>query len=177
MFAITVMQLAEQQAETLGLGSAGFRSFYEEALPRVYGYFLHRCGGSIQTAEDLTQETFLASVAELKKGRRPENPIAWVLGIARHKLIDHYRRNERSRAVVATSDQHDDRPVSDSRARTVEALVSVSPSQRAALVLCYVDGFTMAEAAALLGTTAKAVEGLLGRGSESFKRAYMEVTR
>lgn len=171
------MQLADQQAEARELSPAGFRSFYEEVLPRVYGYFLHRCGGSVQTAEDLTQETFLASVAELKKGRRPETPVAWVLGIARHKLIDHYRRSERSGAVVGYPDQRNDRLDSDTSAQTVEALASVPQSQRAALVLCYMDGFTMAEAAALLGKTPKAVEGLLGRGSESFKRAYLEVTR
>ena len=43
-------------------------------------------------AEDLTQETFLASVDELKKGRHPEAPIPWIYGIARHKLLDHYRK-------------------------------------------------------------------------------------
>jgi DNA-directed RNA polymerase specialized sigma24 family protein len=63
-----------------------FSGFYEDAFPRIYGYFLHRCGGSVPLAEDLTQETFLAAVAELKKGRRVEAPIRWIYGIARLKL-------------------------------------------------------------------------------------------
>jgi RNA polymerase sigma-70 factor, ECF subfamily len=78
----------------LALDPGSFRAFYDDALPRVYGYFLHRCGGSVPVAEDLTQETFLAAVAELKKDKRVATPVAWIYGIARHKLLDHYRRQE-----------------------------------------------------------------------------------
>ena len=50
----------------------------------------------------------------------------------------------------------------------------MAASQRAALVLCYVDGFSVAETAALLGKSVEAVESLLARGRHSFKRAYEE---
>jgi Sigma-70 region 2 len=43
----------------------------------------------VSVAEDLTQETFLAAVAELEKGRRVEAPVRWIYGIARHKLLEH----------------------------------------------------------------------------------------
>ena len=101
MFAISLMELMEQEAEGLGLDAATFCAFYDDALPRVYGYFLHRTGRSPAVAEDLTQETFLAAVRELKKGRRPEAPIPWIYGIARHKLLDHYRRRERTERLAA----------------------------------------------------------------------------
>ena len=55
--------------------------------------------GSVTVAEDLAQETFLAAVAELKRGRAVETPLPWIFGIARHKLLDHYRR----RSVVPGS--------------------------------------------------------------------------
>ncbi|HKF90254.1 MAG TPA: sigma factor, partial [Acidimicrobiia bacterium] len=47
---------------------AAFLAFYQEAVPEVYGYFLHRCRDSI-TAEDLTSETFLAAVRNLEDDR------------------------------------------------------------------------------------------------------------
>ena len=37
----------------LDLDADGFRRFYEIALPRVYGYLVHRCG-SVTVAEDPT---------------------------------------------------------------------------------------------------------------------------
>ncbi len=58
--------------------------------------------------------------------------------------------------------------------RAIAALASVAPSQRAALVLCYVDGFSLAEAAQVLGKSVEAVESLLARGRQSFKRVYLE---
>jgi RNA polymerase sigma-70 factor (ECF subfamily) len=182
VFAIPFMEISSPAAEAaLDTSPQAFRAFYDDALPRVYGYFLHRCGGSVQVAEDLTQETFLAAVAELKRGRRVAAPIAWVCGIARHKLLDHYRRleqGERELSVAFAADELEDELVvpddAQARERAVQALGSVAASQRAALVLCYVDGFSAAETAALLGKSVEAVKSLLARGRESFKRSYRE---
>ena len=180
MFAIPLMEIGVREVEALGLDPERFRAFYEDALPRIYGYFLHRCGGSVPVAEDLTQETFLASVDELRKGRRPEAPIPWVYGIARHKLLDHYRKQARSEQPLVEADlalEESAFSVQDDggRERAVAALAAVPTSQRTALVLCYLDGFTAAEVGDQLGKSTAAVHSLLERGRESFRRAYLEV--
>jgi RNA polymerase sigma-70 factor (ECF subfamily) len=150
----------------------------------VYGYLLYRCGGSVQVAEDLTQDTFMAAVSELKKGKTVVTPVAWIYGIARHKLLDYYRRQERAARELSLAWNEDD--IEDglvvpddeaARELAVSALASVAPSQRAALVLCYVDGFSVAETAGLLGKSVEAVESLLARGRQGFKRAYREGLR
>jgi len=174
------MDVAVQKVEALGPSPETFRAFYEEALPRIYGYFLHRCGGSVPVAEDLTQETFLASVGELKRGRRPETPIPWIYGIARHKLLDHYRRQARAEqpladAALALDESRFLAEDDGARERVVAALAAVPASQRAVLVLCYLDGLTAAEVGGELGKSTAAVHSLLERGRESFKRAYLEV--
>ncbi len=60
---------------------------YRRALPQVYGYLLPRCGSTV-VAEDLTAETFMAAVAGVRQGRVrvPEVTVAWLVGMARHKL-------------------------------------------------------------------------------------------
>jgi RNA polymerase sigma-70 factor (ECF subfamily) len=182
MLAIPFMEISAPAAEAaLDTSPEACRAFYDDALPRVYGYFLHRCGGSVPVAEDLTQETFLAAVAELKKGKAVRTPIAWIYGIARHKLLDHYRAQERVERGLALAGQADeienDLVVPDeeeARERATTALASVAASQRAALVLCYVDGFSVREAAGILGKSEEAVESLLARGRANFKRAYLE---
>jgi RNA polymerase sigma-70 factor (ECF subfamily) len=180
MLAIATMELVVEEAGSLDPDPDAFSGFYEDALPRVYGYFLHRCGASVSVAEDLTQETFLAAVAELKKGRRVEAPVRWIYGIARHKLLDHYRRQERvEHAPVLDTDAELgeialDEHARDARDRAVAALAAVAASQRAALVLCYLDGFSVQEIAAALGKSTAAVHSLLERGRASFKSAYLE---
>ena len=72
----------------------GLLKLYDDALPHVYGYLLARCGDSA-LAEDLTAESFLAAVHAARKPGAPEPSIPWLIGVARHKLADHWRWVER----------------------------------------------------------------------------------
>ncbi|MGN6795303.1 MAG: RNA polymerase sigma factor [Streptosporangiaceae bacterium] len=176
------MEMAAPEVElVLDASPSAFATFYEKALPGIYGYFFHRCGASAALAEDLTQETFLAAVVELQKGKQVRAPIAWIHGIARHKLLDHYRRVQRVERQVTLDSASEEvgeelvvADAADARDHVMAALGAVVASQRAALVLCYIDGYSVPEAAQLLGKSAEAVESLLARGRHGFKRAYLE---
>src|SRR5215218_10353657 len=78
-------------------------AIYHVALPQVYGYLLPRCG-STALAEDLTSETFLAAVDASRHGSLTEVSTAWLVGVARHKLVDHWRRREREQRSLAAAD-------------------------------------------------------------------------
>jgi RNA polymerase sigma-70 factor (ECF subfamily) len=118
---------------------------------------------------------------ELKKGNRIRQPSAWIYGIARHKLLDHYRREQRAgrqQALTSTGELDEESfagaDESDVRDRATAALAVVAPAQRAALVLCYIDGYSVPEAAHLLGKSVEAVESLLALGRQTFKHAYLK---
>lgn len=68
-------------------------------------------------------------------------------------------------ADIASSDPdpHDAAVASQSRHRIAAAMAQLAPRQRAALAMFHGDGMSMAEIAVVLETSAKAVEGLLGR--------------
>jgi RNA polymerase sigma-70 factor (ECF subfamily) len=177
MLAMMDPDRAAATGERLSLGSEEFRKFYVTALPRVYGFHLRRCG-SVGIAEDLTQETFTAAVAELKKERQVAEPMSWIFGIARHKLLDHYRRQGRARlhepasfgeAATTTPDDGDD--------LAMVALAAIPRDQRLALVLRHVDELSVPEIAAALGRSVEAVESLLSRARTGFRRAYLEGAR
>ena len=159
-------------------GPAAFGAFYEQALPLVYSYLFHRCGGGAAVAEDLTQETFMAAVAEIKRGSPIDAPIPWVMGIAKHKLLDHYRMKEREerRLVLAFESRRtgEDWAGEISRERALAALDRLPTSQRAVLVLRYLDALSVPEVAHAVGKSVRATESLLARGRESFKRVYQE---
>jgi RNA polymerase sigma-70 factor (ECF subfamily) len=158
-----------------------FRTFYAIALPRVYGYFYHRLGAEPSLAEDLTQDTFLAAVAELKRGTTVVAPIPWILGIARHKLLDHLRRQRRTgwkllswedagdHATINTQDDLD-----SAYERALAALAAVPSPQREALMLRYLDGLSVPEVAAVLDRSVGAAESLLARGRVAFRRGFQE---
>jgi RNA polymerase sigma-70 factor (ECF subfamily) len=153
-------------------------AIYPSALPRVYGYLLPRCG-SAALAEDLTAETFLAAVAASRQGSLPEVNVGWLVGVARHKLVDHWRRLEREQRSLAAADQaalEADDPWEewfDTEAAHA-ALALLPPPQRAALTLRYLDGLPVADVAEHLGRSLHATETLLARSRSALRRHYQQ---
>lgn len=84
---------------------------YDRALPQVYGYLVSRCS-SPAVAEDLTAETFLAAVNAVKRKAVSPLTTAWLIGVARHKLVDHWRRQAREERIVelAVAEDHTSPP-------------------------------------------------------------------
>ncbi|MCU1455905.1 MAG: sigma-70 family polymerase sigma factor [Acidimicrobiales bacterium] len=156
-------------------------ALYDRALPQVYGYLLRRCGGAA-LAEDLTADTFLAAVHAIDRDRVDAVSVAWLIGIARHKLVDHWRRQareERRLRLAANEPSPPDDPWAEvlDRARAAGVLAAIGAQHRAALVLRYVDGLPVADVAAHLGRTLAATEALLTRAKSAFRTAYESTGR
>jgi len=140
--------------------TSAFLELYDDALPHVYGYLARRCANAA-TAEDLTAETFMAAVAALHNNRSGGNKldlnIAWLIGTARHKLIDHWRRTERRKEDLA--DLWDDIAVPDATDAVIElstanaVLAQLAPTHRAVLTLRYLDDLPVGDVATTMGRT------------------------
>lgn len=155
------------------------RTFFDASLPLVHAYFVRRCRTS-EIADDLTQDTFLAAAREIRRGSAVRAPDRWIFGLARHRLVDHYRsleREQRKLRLVWTAKQMSERfadGVELSRERAWIALASVPLPHRLVLTLRYLDGLSVPEVASEIGRSIRATESLLARGRESFRRAYQE---
>jgi RNA polymerase sigma-70 factor (ECF subfamily) len=180
---MAVARAVEGAAEGL-VEPAAFPAFYERTLPRIYGYFLRRCGGVATVAEDLTQETYLAAVRELKRRRGVDDPLPWLYGIARHKLLDHYRRQDRARGRLVpwhdALEREPDLPPLDPAAvetqvRLSAALARLPEGQRTVVVLRYLDGLPVPAVAAAVGKSVHATESLLARGRATLRRTLADL--
>src|SRR5689334_3820698 len=115
----------------------GLLELYDDALPHVYGYLLARCGDA-GLAEDLTAESFLAAVHAVRTPGAPRLSVPWLIGVARHKLADHWRRTERERRGLRLLDGEQG-PADDpwdaalDRIRAREVLGQLGSHHRAAL--------------------------------------------
>ena len=114
-----------------------------------------------------------------RKDDPPPIAVPWLLGVARHKLADHYRRRQDRLSVplaqlpepVETSDDWNaelDRMVAES------VLARLSEPHRTVLVLRYMDDCSVPECAELIGRTVHATEALLVRARRAFKQQYPE---
>ena len=153
-------------------------ALYDDALAEVYGYLYARCRNRAD-AEDVTSEVFMGAVDAVRRGA-PEVSTAWLIGIARHKLVDHWRRTEREqRRLHAVADEPDVAVANDDPWDAhLDALVArdvldrLGVHHRSALTLRYLDGLSVPEVATVLDRTVHATEALLVRARRAFREVY-----
>jgi RNA polymerase sigma-70 factor (ECF subfamily) len=127
------------------------------SMLRTAWHVLGTYGGN--DAEDVVQEAFIAA---LTTDALPHGDVgAWLRAIAARKALDVVRgRLRRSESALPNPDAGEaELAAGGNTAATIEtfavreALARLSPSDRAVLVLVDLEGHSMAEAAATLGTT------------------------
>jgi RNA polymerase sigma-70 factor (ECF subfamily) len=105
--------------------------------------------------------------------RRADLP--WLLGIARHKLVDHWRRRERAERNLRLVTDEADEPVWQDTldtGRAADALEGLSAQYRLVLTLRYLDDLPVRGVAELLGRSEHSTESLLARARRAFRAVY-----
>jgi RNA polymerase sigma-70 factor (ECF subfamily) len=151
-------------------GDADFETVYAETARPLRAYLL-RLAGDLALADDVLQETYLRylSMGATRRAVAPARPLLY--RIATNLVYDHFRRNRR----FVPSSFEPTAPASDGRARDVaRALSAVKPRQRSLLWLAFVEGWSHAEIAELLGLRAGSVKVLLFRAKTAFARVLRE---
>lgn len=149
---------------------AAYRQCLGLLAGRLRGYLKRRLATTPDEVEDLVQETLLA--LHLQRGTYdPTLPVsAWVLAIARHKLVDLWRRQGRREQLhepidevgehLLVADEHD-----AGASRDLAGLLQELPAaQQQAIVLTKIEGLSVAEAAARTGASESAIKVQVHRG-------------
>lgn len=133
------------------------RSLYDEHAGALLAYVLRLVGGDRHRAEDVVQETLFRawrnpqSVQPTRGSVRP-----WLWTVARHLVVDG-ERARRARPQEVAGAELAPAPVDDGIDRAlashvvIEALTTLTPEHRAALVETYYRGRSVAETANVLG--------------------------
>ncbi len=152
-----------------------FESLFARFHQRIFGY-LWRMTGDEQAAHDLTQETFVRAWKHFDAiGSSPE-PAPWLFRVA-----SNLARTHRKRGIAAPSLQLDaQQPGATDPGRRIaerdvisQALQSLTPNQRAALVLHEVYGLSCEEIGQVLRISRAAVKMALWRAREGFRVQYL----
>ena len=131
------------------------------SMVRAARHTLGRYSGT--EAEDVVQDALLAA---LTTTALPDRDVgAWLRSIATRKALDGLRQSlRRAEQPLPESGEADAMTSSTSSVTTLDvgsvrsALATLSPADRAVLILVDVEGFSMAEAAKAIGSTTVAVK-------------------
>lgn len=76
----------------------------------LYAYAIRRVATK-ELAEELVQETFLGAIRSQNNYCGAASPKTWLIGILRHKLVDHYRQKTRVPSLACLNESHRQRSV------------------------------------------------------------------
>jgi RNA polymerase sigma-70 factor (ECF subfamily) len=155
--------------------------FVELCSDWIYGFVRWHLPSGSEVVEDVMQEILLAAWQALPNFREEASLRSWVLGIARHKIDDHYRKRIRE-VDLPEDDETEELAVTpgfelkldsaSQQERVQKVLVQLPETYSLALIWRYRDEKSVREMAELTGKTEKAMERLLARARQSFRRRW-----
>ncbi len=163
------------------------RRLYRELYPPIHGYVVGR-GLPREDAEDIVSQVFTRFLERLDQfDPRRGNPRAWIFGITRHALSDHYRRRSPDRAQSEPLEElarHAGDPapdpleimIMDEEEKLLHGLLADRPAEiRELFALRYGQGMSHREIAALTGLGEAALRQRFSRTLRDLRAAGREV--
>jgi RNA polymerase sigma-70 factor, ECF subfamily len=166
------------------LDQRAISALYKRFLPTVYRFALARVG-DVHAAEDVTAETFLAMIESIGTTRATDELgfAAWLLGIARNKVLLHFRRlraqpdlqHEMSEELEPADTAERDDPLHivtarESWAEVAQALERLTDEQRTVVLYRCVLGYSAEEVGQLMDKQAESVRALQFRALAALAR-------
>ena len=165
---------------------ARFEALYRKYLAQVYSFAYYELRDHHE-AEDATERTFLAALANLARFEERARPAdgegastfrVWLFQIARNAVAERRRRQRRHlelplEAAATVADPQDVEAAAvqrDAAAAAVRAISRLPADRRRALILRFVDEMSAREIAGVLGRSEGAVRVLIHRALRSVAR-------
>jgi RNA polymerase sigma-70 factor (ECF subfamily) len=134
-----------------------------------------------QTSLDLVQETFLNAFRHLDTLREDSKFGSWLFGIAHQKCIQQWRRRDREAEFREELEppESDNAPVEslireEQEAEFMKLLETLPIAQRSAILLHYVEDFSLEEIAGITGTNVGTVKSRLHYAKRALRKLLEE---
>jgi len=164
-----------------------FEQLYRENYKKIYAFLFRLCR-NVQTAEDLTQETFYQAYRSLHRFRGDSEIFTWLASIAKHMYMKYLRKNkmtleETDLTLVAdtfcacTEDQPEEQIERKAVIEAVRRVISRLPQKYADVVMLRVySELPFAQIAKTLGITENSAKVIYCRAKtmlmEELKNEY-----
>jgi RNA polymerase sigma factor (sigma-70 family) len=135
-------------------------------------------------AEELTNDIMMAAIMCRSNFSGRSNEFSWICGIAKHKIIDYYRKKKLKTILFSASpifEEGADKALTPERdvlknelkEEIKKTFKELSKGYKDILRLKYIEGMKISEIAQNLKLTIKAVESKLIRAKKKFREAWI----
>ena len=159
---------------------AAWTEFHAQTFDRLLRYLLAAAHGNEDAAREALQSAYVKCVRHVRRFATEEAMWAWLAQIARGCLIDLARRRSRYAALLGRLAEEptpgDSAPV-PREDLLAAGLAQLAPAERTLLDARYAADQPIAEIAAALGATPKAIESRLARIRNRLRAGLIRATR
>lgn len=154
-----------------------FSKIYDRYVDGIYRFIFLKVS-SVETAQDLTSETFLRGWKAFETSQKSiDNPQAFLYRIARNLIVDFYRDKNKAQVVSAEyvqiadpSQNSEEKAKIDSDMRGIhQALAGLKDDYQNVIIWRYLDNLSVPEVAKLLNKSEKTTRVTLHRALKSLK--------
>lgn len=146
-----------------------FITLAQGVQPDLRRWLLALCCGNASRADDLAQETLISAYLSISRLRSDESFRAWVMSIAYRQFISSSRRIRETEPIECASSVATDSDIPCRYDHLYAALATLSPKERSALLLFYIQGYSISEISQITSSSDSAVKQLLSRGRQHLK--------
>lgn len=153
---------------------------YRETIRPLYAYVARRVGGDASLAEDLVQETWMRALDAWPSRGVPDEPVAWLIRVARNTLVSHFRRQRPESidpALIEIEDERFSPAAPDSAVVVGWGLTQLRRAHADVLEAFYFEGQSVSEIAASRSMSERAVEGRLRRARAKLRTKLASMVR
>lgn len=173
-------------------GPEAFQEMYDRFFDPLYRFCHHRTGNHHPDTEDVVGETFMTAVRKIDELSDAEGTkvFNWLASIARFKLLELYRKRNRQEmerhfssfddaledVLEGRAAETDEEPEGAFTPQSVGVVLSSLPDDyQRVLSDKYLKGLSVKEMSQRIGKSDKAVESLLTRARDAFRRAHASI--
>ncbi|MCB2313778.1 sigma-70 family RNA polymerase sigma factor [Clostridium tagluense] len=167
------------------MNKENFKEIYDTNFNYVYSFVFLRLGANKEATEDIVQETFISAMKGLISYKCTSSCKTWLCGIAKNKILNYYRDNIRKEGFACVEELdyvEDNQDIElmlinlETRKVILETLNNLKPIYKYVLILKYIDDYSVKGIAKCLCKTPKAIDGILQRSKNSFKKEFIKIS-
>ncbi len=164
------MSDSDRLAESAAKGDvAAFAELVRSHQGKLRAFLRRMARGDFALADDLAQETFLEAYRKIEQFRAEGTFASWLFQIGYSRYLMHARKHKLEPLDDAREPSHETEAALHAKLDLETAMAKLQPAKRAALTLCFAQGYSHEDAAKIMGIPLGTLKSHVARGREEVR--------